>query len=437
MATDKFHLGWFLQQSSIQAWGEPWTGNIDREWMGLELFSDLARSLERACFDYLLIEDSSFIGEAYGASRDFCLQHGIMVPRQDPGVVATALACATRRLGIVPTLAPFSHPPYLLARMLSSLDQISGGRAGWNMVTGSSDLAAQNYGAQTLPAHDLRYEMAHEYAEIVTRLWDSWEPGAIVADRRGRTLIDPSKVHAIDYEGRFYKCRGPLNSGPSPQGRPVIAQAGGSKPGRDFASKYADIVIASGDSSEWRSYRDDIRGRANGHGRNPDDVKVMFCVQTILGTTNEEAQERFRWRMARDADQIGQRLAFMGNVFNIDFKALDHDTPIKDLNLSTNGHQSALEGIVRESGHRTIREWMGDNAGGYYYDLIGTPDRVAGVMGEMMQQSGGDGFLFFLTDLSRRTMAEITDGLVPALQERGLVRDAYTHAHFRDNSLEF
>ncbi len=245
MTSDRFHLGWFLQQSSIQAWGEPWTGNIDREWMELELFTDIARSLERACFDYLLLEDSSFIGEAYGNSRDFCLKWGVMVPRQDPAIVATALACATKRLGIVPTLAPFSHPPYLLARMLSSLDQISGGRAGWNMVTGSSDLAAQNYGQPTLPSHDKRYEMAHEYTEVVHRLWDSWAPGAIVADRKNHTLIDATKVRTIDFNGQYYQSRGPLNSGPSPQGRPVIAQAGGSKPGRDFASKYADVVIAT------------------------------------------------------------------------------------------------------------------------------------------------------------------------------------------------
>jgi FMN-dependent oxidoreductase (nitrilotriacetate monooxygenase family) len=437
MASDKFHLGWFLQQSSIQAWGEPWTGNIDREWMGLELFSDIARSLERACFDYLLLEDSSFIGEAYGNSRDFCLKWGVMVPRQDPAIVATALACATKRLGIVPTMAPFSHHPYLLARMLSSLDQISGGRAGWNMVTGSSDLAAQNYGSPALPAHDKRYEMAHEYTEAVAGLWDSWKPGAIIADRKNQRLIDSSKVTTVNYVGKYYKTRGPLNSGPSPQGRPVIAQAGASKPGRDFAAKYADIVIATGGADEWKVYRDDIRSRAIGHGRNPDNIKVMFCVQVILGETNDDAQLRFKRRMARDDQQIGQRLAFLGNVFNIDFAAVPHDVPIRELGLTTNGHQASLEGIVRDAGHKTLREWMSDAAPGYYYDLIGTPDRVAGVMKEMMQQSGGDGFLFFLNDVSRRTVAEITDGLVPALQERGLVRDTYSHQHFRDNLLEF
>ncbi len=163
----------------------------------------------------------------------------------------------------------------------------------------------------------------------------------------------------------------------------------------------------------------------------------MFCVQVMLGETNEDAQLRFARRMARDDQQLNQRLAFMGNVFNIDFSAVPHDVPIRDLNLTTNGHQAALESIVTQSGHQTLRQWMSDNAGGYYYDMIGTPERVAGVMTEMMQQSGGDGFLFFLNDVSRRTVAEITDGLVPALQERGVVREAYGHKHFRDNLLDY
>ena len=154
------------------------------------------------------------------------------------------MAAATKRVGIVPTLSTFSYAPYLVARIVGSLDQVSGGRGGWNMVTGSSDLSAQNFGLDRLPPHDQRYDMADEYMEIVTRLWGSWEPGAIVADHDSGVLIDPSKVHTIDYEGQFYRSRGPLNSGPCPQGRPVIAQAGGSDRGRAFAAKHADTIVA-------------------------------------------------------------------------------------------------------------------------------------------------------------------------------------------------
>ena len=148
------------------------------------MFLDLARSLERACFDYLLLEDSIYVGETWRGSREIYLKNGMSIPRQEPSVVATLMVAATSRLGIVPTLSTFAYAPYLVARIIGTLDQVSGGRAGWNMVTGSSDLSAQNFGFDKLPPHDIRYDMADEFMEICTRLWDSWEPGAMVADRR-------------------------------------------------------------------------------------------------------------------------------------------------------------------------------------------------------------------------------------------------------------
>jgi alkanesulfonate monooxygenase SsuD/methylene tetrahydromethanopterin reductase-like flavin-dependent oxidoreductase (luciferase family) len=146
-----FHLAWFLEGSSIQAWGKPWTGNIDRDWMSCDMFLNLARECERACFDYLMLEDSIYIGETWQNSRDIYLKNGMSIPRQEPSVVATLMAAATTRLGIVPTLSTFAYAPYLAARILGTLDQISGGRAGWNMVTGSSDLSAMNFGLEQLP----------------------------------------------------------------------------------------------------------------------------------------------------------------------------------------------------------------------------------------------------------------------------------------------
>ena len=152
MPANPFHLAWFLQGSSIQAWGEQWSGNISEEWMSADMFLDLARSIERACFDYLLIEDSIYVGQNWENSRDIFLRNGMSVPRQEPSVVASLMMAATSRLGIVPTLSTFAYHPYLTARIVGTLDQVSGGRAGWNMVTGSSDLAAQNFGWTTCPS---------------------------------------------------------------------------------------------------------------------------------------------------------------------------------------------------------------------------------------------------------------------------------------------
>ena len=166
MAAKPFHLGWFLQGSSVQAWGEPWTGHIGQSWMVPELFLDMARCLERACFDYILIEDSSYVGESFGGSTEIYLKNGIAVPRQDPSVVASLMTTVTSRIGIVPTFGTYAYHPYLLARLVATLDQVSPGRIGWNAVTGSSDFAAMNFGLHGMPEHDLRYDMADEYMRV-------------------------------------------------------------------------------------------------------------------------------------------------------------------------------------------------------------------------------------------------------------------------------
>ena len=438
MAATPFHLGWFLQGSSVQAWGEPWTGHIGRNWMVPELFTDMARCLERACFDYILIEDSSYVGESFGGSTEIYLKNAIAVPRQDPSVVASLMTAVTSRIGIVPTFGTYAYPPYLLARLVASLDQVSSGRIGWNAVTGSSDFAAMNFGLPGMPEHDLRYDMADEYMQAVNALWDSWEPGAIIADRHSGVLVDPTKVHAANHEGRFFKTRGPLNSGPAPQGRPVIAQAGGSPRGRQFAAQHADTIVAHTKGiAAMKSYRDDVRRRMTACGRDPDRCKVLFLVAPIIGETEDEAQQRKRARAARAEATLAQRLAHFGKVTNIDFGKFDLDQPLP-ADVTTNGHQQNLEEFRAKAAGRTIRQAMTDhNATALSVELVGTPDSVAARMGEVMEEAGGDGFLFSLPNVNRRTLAEIEDGLVPALQDRGLTRNSYTHAQFRDNLLEF
>lgn len=437
MAAKPFHLAWFLQGSSIQAWGEQWSGNISEDWMSADMFLDLARSIERACFDYLLLEDSIYIGQNWENSRDIFLKNGMSVPRQEPSVIASLMMAATSRLGIVPTLSTFAYHPYLTARIVGTLDQVSGGRAGWNMVTGSSDLSGQNFGLERLPEHDTRYDMAAEYIDVVTKLWDSWEPGAIVADRKTGVLIEPSKVHTIDHRGEYYASRGPLNSGPCPQGRPVIAQAGGSAKGRAIAAQYADTIVAHPKGVEaMKAYRDDVRARMRAVGRDPDTCKVLFMATPVLANTDEEAQSRAARRGVASDDEVRRRLAQMGWTTNIDFSGHDLDAPVGA--LTTNGHQSSLANFLKKAGGRTLREAiLAYSSHGGSVDLVGTPETVAAQMDAAMQEVGGDGYLLVLPNVSRKTVSEITDGLVPALQQRGLVRTGYAHRQFRDNLLEF
>lgn len=437
MTSSPFHLGLFLQGSSVQAWGEPWTGRIAENWMVPDLFVDVAKALERACFDYILLEDSSYIGESYANSREIYLHHGLAVPRQDPSVVATLMMAATSRIGIVPTFATFAYPPYLLARLMASLDQISSGRAGWNMVTGSSNFAARNFGLDGMPAHDLRYDMADEYIDLVNQLWGSWEPGAILGDRESGRLIDHTKVRQVDFVGQYYKSRGPLNSGPCPQGRPVIAQAGGSPRGKQFAAKHADTIVAAVKGVEaMRSYRKDVRTRMVAEGRDPDSCKVLFMISPLIAETTEDALRLKERRAAHVAEQVDRKLAFLGKITNIDFAQFDLDAPVG--NLTTNGHQQTLDEFKRKAGNRTLREAVtAYNSDGGSVELFGSADDVASQMAEAIDHAGGDGFLLSLPNLSRRSLAEIEDGLVPALQKRGLFRRAYAHRQFRDNLLDY
>jgi hypothetical protein len=437
MSAPPFHLGWFLQGSSIQAWNAPWTGNISEEWMRADLFVDLGRQLERAGFDYLLLEDSIYVGENWQASRDIFLKNGMSIPRQEPSVIATLIAQATQRLGVVATLSTFAYHPYLTARIIGTLDQVSTGRAGWNMVTGSSDLSAQNFGMDALPPHDKRYEMAHDYIDVVTKLWDSWDADAIIADRKTGVLIDPSKVRTIDHRGPYYASRGPLNSGPAPQGRPVIAQAGGSGPGRAIAAKYADTIVASTKGvAAMKEYRDDVRAQMRALGRDPDSCKVLFLIFPTIAQSKEEADIRVARRLADAQDNIDIRLAQLGWITNLDLSGADLDAPVGE--LTTNGHQSSLATFIKRAAGKTLREAIVNySTTGGSYDFAGTPDSIAAEMDEVMQEVGGDGFLISLGDMSRRSIADVTDGLVPALQQRGLVRRGYEHAQFRENLLAF
>jgi FMN-dependent oxidoreductase (nitrilotriacetate monooxygenase family) len=434
MSDKRFHLGWFLN-FVVDAWNEQW-GSGGRPWDG-EFYVDLGRAFERACFDYMILEDKYMVSDAYGGTFEADLKHALFAPKHDPVPLVPLIARATKHLGIVATMSTSFYPPFMLARLSTTLDHISGGRFGWNIVTSAEDRAAQNFGLDRLYAHDLRYDMADEYIQLVTKLWESWEPDAVVLDRDHGTFADHTKVHTIDFEGRFYRSRGPLNTVPSPQGRPVFCQAGGSPKGREFAAKYADTVIAAATGvAGMKEYRDDIRARAIAHGRKPDDIKVLFLVSPVIAETDEEATAKER-RMTEDPFYVEQNLAILSAVTEIDFAKFDLDSPLPD-DISTNGERGSLEKFVQRGSGKTLRQLVLDGPLDAV-NLVGSPDTVADTMGKVMAEVGGDGFLFISPSMriNRRYVIEITDGLVPALRRRGLVRTRYAHDHFRDNLLDF
>ena len=433
MGRPHFHLAWFLSRGySPKGWRQDWSGDTAENWMSPDLFVDLARGMERACFDYLILEDSSHVPYKYQGSHDVYLKYAAATPKMDPAVLVPYLAQATKHVGLVPTLSTTEYQPYMLARLVNTLDHATQGRVGWNMVTGSSDHGAQNYGMDAQYPHDERYDRADEFAEIVTQLWESWDPDALVLDRETPMFADGKKVHPIHYQGKYYKCRGPLNAPRSPQVRPVLCQAGGSPRGQAFAGRWADTIIASADTVEqMKAFRLGVRERAVAAGRDPDGIKVLFLAYPIVDITMAAALDRRARERQEHSRHLDMHLALMSTTGGIDFSQFDLDEPLPA--LTSNGHQST---VARYQG-QTTRQLALANAIKSGIDFTGTVDHVASVMEETMQEVGGDGFLLFNGEFTRRYIMEITDGLVPELKRRGLTRTGYAHKHFRDNLMEF
>jgi FMN-dependent oxidoreductase (nitrilotriacetate monooxygenase family) len=430
-----FHFGWFVGKGySVHGWNQPWTGAIASDWMEPDIYMDLARALERACFDCLIIEDGSFIADAYQDSPEWYLRNAFAVPKSDPMPLVPLLGYVTKSLGIVATVTTSFYPPYLAARLGATLDHLTHGRVGFNVVTAHNDRSAQNYGLERHYEHDLRYEMADEWMDVVNRLWASWEPDAIVADPETGVLADHTKVHPIHFEGRFYKSRGPLNTAPGPQRRPVICQAGGSPAGRAFAAKHADLIIAKARTvAAAKSYRQDISRLMVLHGREPSACKVMFSTSIVIGDTIDEAREKRARAAAALASTMEVKLAGMSFLSGIDCSKFNLDAPLPELEI--NASRSSFESYLSGDGTRTLREMLLDPGSGGL-DFIGTADSIAAEMEAVMAEVGGDGFLV-QDPLTRKAISEVTDGLAPALKRRGAMRAAYTHQHFRDNLLAF
>jgi FMN-dependent oxidoreductase (nitrilotriacetate monooxygenase family) len=436
MAAKPFHLGWFMNftpgewDHPLAAGGSPWSG---------EFYVDMAKALERACFDYIMIEDTLMVSETYGGSSEAGLKYAQMVPKHDPSPLAAIISAATSRMGVVATFSTLGYPPFMLARLCSTLDHIAGGRFGWNIVTSGEELAAQNFGMDHLPPRQQRYDMADEYVDLVCQLFNSWDADAVVMDRATGTYANYRKVRPINFEGKYFKVRGPLNTVRSPQGQPVFVQAGGSPRGRAFAARHADSIIAVANGIDgMKQYREDVRGHAESFGRNPDHAKVLFLVYPILAETDDEAHAKYQ-RMISSPAFIERSLAGISSITDIDFSQLPLDVPLA--HLTTNGEQGSLDKFAQWGSGKTLRQLAMERFEAVEPELefIGSPDTVAERMGLVMEAVGGDGFLIStpFQRTSRRFITEVSEGLVPALQRRGLARTAYTGTTLREVLREF
>ncbi|MET1052287.1 MAG: LLM class flavin-dependent oxidoreductase [Mycetocola sp.] len=400
MTENRMRLGWFVNYL-VPAWNQPWSGNAGEEWMDGQFYVDMAQSLDRANFDVMMLEDSTYVSDSYAGTFEGELKYTVRSPKHDPIQLIPMLAEATRQLGFVATMSSSFYPPYLLARLLSTLDHMTEGRVGWNVVTSAGRLPAQNYSMADLPPHDQRYEIAAELIEVVEKLWRTRGP--------------------INHHGTYYDVPGALNTLPPLQSRPVISQAGGSPTGRDFAARTADMIVSSTVGiDDMRAYREEIRQRAAHHGRNPDDVRILFMIAPFLAETQALADRHRDERLAVSDTRAQRQLVMMSD--DIDWAQFSLDEPLPD--VSTNGSQSVLDQFRKWAGGRTLRE-AAASMEVESVPLAGTPETVADRMQHVFEEVGGDGFLFFGGGggmLTRHYVEQVCEGLVPELQRRGLVR---------------
>jgi FMN-dependent oxidoreductase (nitrilotriacetate monooxygenase family) len=442
-----YHLGWFLGNGfGIQSWegvlDVPFSGTNLTDWTRPDLYCDLAASLERAGFDYILVEDTAMIEDSFRGSAETTLRRGLFAPKNDPIPLVPLMTQRSKHIGIVSTVSTIQYPPYLAARLFTTLDHLTEGRVGMNVVTSVTDRVAQNFGHDRHLDHDERYVLATEWTDVVCRLQQSWDPDAVIADAARQVYADHTKVHTIDHEGTYFRCRGPLNTIPGPQRRPPIAAAGNSPAGRDFAARFADtMLVASTDTAEMKAFRADMHRRLAGYGRRPEDLKLLYIAMPVIGRTDADAAAQVEEAaLAKQSDSaIEYALWYMSYVSGgrIDFGSFDLDRPVSDLMIAGgNGEQVSMANMFKDRGDRTLREIAATRYSLSNLGLVGSPATIADRMDEIMAEVGGDGFLFYMPT-TRRNIADVADGLAPILRQRGSIRSGYEHATFRDNLLAF
>ncbi|KMJ48754.1 LLM class flavin-dependent oxidoreductase [Rhodococcoides fascians] len=385
-------------------------------------YEELAQLAERGKFDAVFFADGHSVRDPAGAGTWFL----------EPITALSAIARATTHIGLVTTMSSTFYTPFHAARMLASLDHISGGRAGWNVVTSMFDAEARNHGMDAIPAREERYARAAEFVDTALALWDSWEPDALTLDRTGM-YADPAKVHSIDHDGKHFRVDGPLTVPRSPQGRPVLFQAGASGPGRDLAATYAEAIYAVAyDLVAAQSYYDDVKSRIDRAGRDSAAVGIMPGLVTYIGSTMEEARQK-----KAELDVLlptEQSLAMLSTFTGQDCAAWELDEPVPPLPPAAEftGPQGRYETILRiiEKDRPTVRQLLGTlAAGGGHATMIGTPDSIADEM-ESWIGRGADGFNLMCPRYPD-SLVDFVEHVVPILQQRSLFRSKYTSSTLR------
>jgi FMN-dependent oxidoreductase (nitrilotriacetate monooxygenase family) len=422
------HLGAFMRPVSIHtaAWRFP--GGLPDANFNLGALVRFAQTLERGCFDAFFMADHLAVLNMPMEA----LQRSATVTSFDPLTLLPALAMKTERLGLIATASTTFEPPYTVARRFASLDHISGGRAGWNLVTTSNPDAALNFGMTEHMEHGERYRRAREYFDVVTGLWDSWADDAFIRDVDSGIFFDPKRLHVLDHKGPFLSVRGPLNIARPVQGWPVIVQAGASEAGKQLAAETAEMVFAGlGRLEDGKELYKDIKGRMAKVGRDPDHLKILPGAFVVVGETVEEAREK---RAKLDSlVHYDSAIASLSIALGHDAAKFDPDGPLPEIpesNASKSGRERAIS-LARREG-LTVRQ-LAQRLGGFAgLAFVGTPTTIADAMHEWIETEGSDGFNVMFPYLPAG-LDDFVGKVVPELQRRGIYRKAYEGRTLRDH----
>ena len=406
------HATW--RQPAVQG-----NASIDINW-----YIDQARLAEVAKFDFVFIVDSPFI------TKDSAPH---FLNRLEPLTLLSAVAASTSRIGLVATLTTSYWEPYNVARQFGSLDLISGGRAGWNVVTTGLEGASKNYGREEHFLHSVRYARAREFVEVVQGLWDSYEDDAFPRDKAAGVFLDPAKQHALNHKGEFFSVAGPLALSRSRQGQPVIFQAGDSDEGRELGARIADATFTVAESLDSaKAYYADLKGRAKALGRDPDQIVVAPGIDVIVADTDAEAEAILAKR--RGSFDLDKALVQIGRAFNYhDFRQYPVDAPFPDTrNLTLNSYKGHAERIIAAArrDNLTLRE-VAERFGVWRSGFAGSPETVADTLELWFRDGAADGFLLRVTEPA--AFAAFRERVIPILRARGLFRTEYDGQTLRDH----
>jgi len=422
-------LGMFLRPAAhhIAGWRHPdaWADGG----LNFAKYVEMAKNAERGLFDLMFSADA-LTGERY--DRD-TLSRTSYVAWIEPMSLLTALAPLTQHIGLVCTATTTYDETYHIARRFASLDLISGGRSGWNLVTSANTSEAQNFSRDEHLSKPERYRRAHEFVDIVRGLWDSWDDDAFLFDKQEGRFYDPDRRHVLDHKGEFFHVRGPLTVSRSPQGQPVIVQAGASDDGRQLAAETAEVVFCAHQTIDGaREYYGDVKARMARHGRDPDHLKVMPGLSVFVAPSRQEAQDKFEQLQNLVSPEVG--VALLSKYIAWDLTGCDVDGPVpvvpQDRGAPT---RSALLSDTARAEGLTIRQLYQRIAGGRgHYQIVGSPKDVVDMMEHWFAEGGADGFNV-LPPFFPNSLDDFINLVIPELQRRGLYRLAYDGKTLREN----